>query len=236
MAATPVPTFTAPPDFPALSDRAAGTYNSKAFAWATAWQGTTGPNVHAIASAAYANAQEAALQSESAVSAGTQAADAAAVALASSNFKGDWSGLTGALLRPASVRHNSQYWLLLQDLADVAASQPGVDAASWGELVDLKDGVIPATGGVMNCLLGDYFTLTVAGNVTLSFTNTPTKAYSCVLEILHTSGAITIPAGAVWANGKVPEFVTGRRHLLFFHRAHTGSGGWIMSALEGSAA
>lgn len=59
MAATPVPAFSAPPDFPVLSDRAAGTYNTKAFAWAAAWQGTTGPNVYAIANTAYLNAQEA---------------------------------------------------------------------------------------------------------------------------------------------------------------------------------
>ena len=236
MAATPVPSFSAPPDFPALSDRALGTYNSKAYAWATAWQGTTGPNVHAIAATAYANAQEAATQAASAVGASAQAVGAADAAVASSNFKGAWSALTGALSMPASVLHSGQYWLLLQPLLDVAASEPGLDAASWSPLVDLRDNVVPATGGSMDCAAGDYFTITVAGAVTLSFANVPSKAYSCVLEIEHTSGAITVPSGAVWANGKVPEFVTGRRHLLFFHRAHTGSGGWIMSALEGSAA
>ena len=60
MATTPVPAFIAPPDFPALSDRASGTYNSKAYAWAEAMQDTTGPNIHALAVTAKANADEAA--------------------------------------------------------------------------------------------------------------------------------------------------------------------------------
>ena len=60
MATTPVPDFVPPPDFPALSDRALGTYNSKAYAWATAIQSTTGPNIHAIAVTAKSNADAAA--------------------------------------------------------------------------------------------------------------------------------------------------------------------------------
>ncbi len=84
MATTPVPAFAAPPDFPALSDRALGTYNSKAYAWADAMQDTTGPNIHAIAVTAKANADDGAL---SAIAAAQSAAlalsdGAAQVALA----------------------------------------------------------------------------------------------------------------------------------------------------------
>ena len=230
---SPVAPSAAPtvPAYPALGSPS---FNAEAYAVGTAMPAVV-DGINDLAGNAFTNATSAHESALAAQQANESASDAMAAALASSNFKGEWSGLTGAIIRPASVRHTSQYWLLLQDLADVSASQPGVDAASWGELVDLKDGVIPATGGVMNCLLGDYFTLTVDGSVTLSFTNTPTKAYSCVLEILHNSGAIAVPSNCVWANGKVPEFVTGKRHLLYFQRAHTGSGGWIMSALEGSA-
>lgn len=134
MAATPVPSFTAPPDFPALSDRAAGTYNTKAFAWATAWQGTTGPNVYAIASTAYANAQEAAAQAATAVSAANGAASASEVAIGATNFKGLWSSLTGALAKPATVKHDGRFWLLLNNLADVTASEPSGSNADWTSL------------------------------------------------------------------------------------------------------
>lgn len=134
MAATPVPSFTAPPDFPVLSDRAAGTYNSKAFAWATAWQGTTGPNVYAIANTAYLNAQEAGAQAAAAISAANGAASASEVAMGATNFKGLWSSLTGALAKPATVKHNGRFWLLLTNLADVAASEPSGSNPDWTTL------------------------------------------------------------------------------------------------------
>lgn len=53
---TPVPAFEAPPDFPVMADRAAGTWNGKAIAWAFALQSTTGPNVYAMSHTAYLNA------------------------------------------------------------------------------------------------------------------------------------------------------------------------------------
>ena len=46
------------------------------------------------------------------------------------NFKGAWSALTGALAKPASVFHNGAFWALLNNLADVTASQPGV-TSDW---------------------------------------------------------------------------------------------------------
>lgn len=49
------------------------------------------------------------------------------------NFKGEWNTLTGALNMPATVFHSSYYWVLLNNLADVTASEPGV-SADW-ELV-----------------------------------------------------------------------------------------------------
>lgn len=41
-------------------------------------------------------------------------------------FKGKWSDLTGALTTPASVYHDGYYYHLLNNLADVTASEPGV--------------------------------------------------------------------------------------------------------------
>lgn len=154
MAATPVPSFTAPPDFPALSDRAAGTYNSKAFAWATAWQGTTGPNVYAIANTAYLNAQEAAAQTATAVTAAASAENSAASAAAAANFKDFWANLTGPLNKPASVKHGGRFWYLLQNVADVTAHEPAENAywtsATTGTLItqQVTGNVNPAVPGV----------------------------------------------------------------------------------------
>lgn len=94
--------------------------------------------------------------------------------------------------------------------------------------------VTDATGGVMDCSAGDRFTLSVSANTTLSFTNIPTGSYACVLEVLHTAGTITFPAGTVWS-GIAPTLSAGR-HLFFFDRAQLGTAGWYASALPGYSA
>lgn len=131
MPITVVPPFAAPPDFPVLSDRAAGTYNSKAFAWATAWQSATGPNVYAMADTAYLNAVAASASATTAQQALVEVTTASGQALAASNFKGNWSGLTGALAKPACVKHSGRFWLLMNDLANVAASEPSGGNPDW---------------------------------------------------------------------------------------------------------
>ena len=55
---------------------------------------------------------------------------ASALAIAAADFKGSWSTLTGALNKPASVYHQGYYWALLNNLANVTTSQPGV-SADW---------------------------------------------------------------------------------------------------------
>jgi len=86
----------------------------------------------ANALAADVNADEisanAAAVSATASAASASASEANISALA--NFKGDWSSLTGALNKPASVFHNGAYWALLNNLANVTTSQPGV-SADW---------------------------------------------------------------------------------------------------------
>lgn len=51
-------------------------------------------------------------------------------AQAVANFKGAWSSLSGPLNIPATVLHKDQIWLLLQSLASVSASEPGI-TADW---------------------------------------------------------------------------------------------------------
>ena len=83
-----------------------------------------------VASEVNANASTASSQAGIAVSAANAATDAAAQALAAANFKGEWSTLTGALNKPACVKHNGRFWLLLNNLTNVTTSQPGV-SADW---------------------------------------------------------------------------------------------------------
>lgn len=74
-----------------------------------------------------------ATQSEiNAAQSATNAQDAAIAAGSFANYKGLWSSLTGALNKPASVKHNGKYWNLLNNLANVQSSEPGV-SADWEE-------------------------------------------------------------------------------------------------------
>lgn len=74
------------------------------------------PGMSALGSACYANA--------------TAALEAATAALAAANFLGAWSSLAGAAVKGSSVSHSGVIWFLLNDLADITTSTPGV-SADW---------------------------------------------------------------------------------------------------------
>ena len=59
----------------------------------------------------------------------TQQADAAR---AIANFVGIWGTLTGPLSKPATTYHSGRFWVLVNSLSDVTASEPGV-SADWLE-------------------------------------------------------------------------------------------------------
>lgn len=58
------------------------------------------------------------------------AATAASNAYASSNYKGDWSTLTGSLAIPASVSHIGSVWMLVSNTGDVTSIVPGT-SSQW---------------------------------------------------------------------------------------------------------
>jgi hypothetical protein len=74
-----------------------------------------------------ANEAEAAQQA-AAASAGLAGASAD-IAAAVAGFAGAWEDLTGPLSMPASVAHDDAFWILIQDVADVTAHEPGVSVA-----------------------------------------------------------------------------------------------------------
>lgn len=105
--------------------------------------------------------------------------------------------------------------------------------SAWRRVALHNDVAVALAGGAIDCSKGNRFTETVSANRTLAFTNIPTSgAYACVLEINHTGGTITMPAGTVW-KGAAPTLATGKRHLIYFERALLGTAGWYASALDG---
>lgn len=170
-------TISSPPtltDLPATPDRAAkGTFNSRVVAlfdqlknttiaeWRAAMTWMNGAAADAASSAA-ASALSAAASAGSAVTAQT----AASVALGASNFKGLWSSLSGALNKPACVKHNGRFWLLVNNLANVAASTPSDANADW---VSLDAGAQPSAVITTNttAVVGVRYRIAAACTLTL---------------------------------------------------------------------
>lgn len=148
------------PEFPALGDPA---FNSKAYTWATAIPALVTWISGAIAKA-YQNALSA-FESATASASSASASDSSAmVSMASANFKGEWSGLTGALAKPASVAHQGRFWLLLNNLADVTTAVPGV-SASWLSF-DILLPVIPVNTSTVTLVSGKEYSFDYAGPIT----------------------------------------------------------------------
>lgn len=128
-------------------------------------------------------AAESSAAGSASAAAGSQAAAASSAAAAQtfSNFKGAWSSLTGALNMPASVYHNGDYWGLLNNLANVTTSQPGV-SADWV----ISNPIAPVlTTGDWNSLPARSGTY-----VGVSLSNAPTTGRVIVEQIVDSTGFI----------------------------------------------
>lgn len=111
--------------------------------------------------AAFGHAQTASDKAGEAQSWAANAQTFADMAANTANFKGEWGDLSGALNVPASVYHSGGFWQLLNDLADVTLSEPGVSA----------DWVSPDAQGAKAWA-------PISGNVTLSVNVNYAVAYS----------------------------------------------------------
>jgi len=154
------------PEYPQLGDSA---FNIKAYTFGSsmasivAWIGGAVSNAWNNAIAAFEAAG-------AAVAAAVSASTAASQAVAAANFKGVWPDMTGPLNKPACVKHNGRFWMLLNNLADVTTSQPGV-SADWTSLnvgqVSARIGAnTPATAGVFYVATTAGITLTIPAGFT----------------------------------------------------------------------
>lgn len=179
MAIIPVPSMTPVPTFPALSERAAGTYNSSAYAFGTHLSGVFNGELDAVAENVAHNAGEAAASAVASAASAVASADSAAAAATArdatfnaANFKGDWSTLTGALAIPASVRHNGRFWLLLANVADVTLAVPGV-SASWSPLDAASLPLVHVTTTTHTATPGTHCSLENAAATTITLPASP---------------------------------------------------------------
>lgn len=76
----------------------------------------------------------------------------------------------------------------------------------------------------IDCSAGNFFTKTINGNSTFTFSNVPSsRAFAFTLELVHTSGSVTWPAAVVWPNNIAPVLNTGRTHMFTFVTDNNGT-------------
>lgn len=161
----PVPALEQPGEFPTTADRNAGTYNSKAIGWAGRLA-AFGGSIWAIAQSAFTNAGVAKASAQTAVQAAANAASAQDALWGATNFKGLWSEQVGVLNKPATVKDDGRFWLLLRSVADVTQEKPGQSDA-WASLDagmrpqhTVLEGTVACIPGVTYIIAGAAVTLT----------------------------------------------------------------------------
>lgn len=194
------------------------------------------PGANLLASQAYDNA--------------VVAMEAALSAIAAANFKGAWNSLTGAVAKPASASHSGTVWALLNNLADVTTSQPGV-SADW---VDI--GGIKPSGGIMTGHLEGPAGAT--GNQYPRVSEVVTKAGAETIAGIKTfSASPVVPAGATgdqvpraddmfgraatWqtvtrTNATVYTNSTGKPIVLQAYGSQTTTSGYVLIRVNGQLA
>ena len=72
---------------------------------------------------------------------------------------------------------------------------------------------------------GNYFTKTINGNSTFTFSNPPASGTvgSFTLELTHTSGTVTWPSSVKFPLDTAPTLTTGRTHLFVFSTDDNGA-------------
>ncbi|MCP4091786.1 MAG: hypothetical protein GY746_18635, partial [Gammaproteobacteria bacterium] len=135
------------------------------------------------------------------------AATSAAAAQAAGNHKGAWSAQTGAAAKPYAVSHNGDNWSLVNALADVTLSEPGV-TTDWINS-DAKLAKIKAVSSPYTVLQGDSDKILVFSDASLAVLNIPDGlALGTSFMSLNTGN------GGVTANNTGTDTVRGVKTLL----------------------
>ena len=204
VAPPPAPTV---PTYPALG---ASNFNTLAYTFGTAMPGVSA-GLFALADNAYTNATVANHAAATAITSANTASSASSVAVGAANFKGMWSSLTGALSRPACVKHNGRFWLLLADLPNVTLSEPTTGNAAWTTL-DSGTEITQQVTTNTQAISGVHYIITASG-VTITALAGPVKGdwfkvtytatpYTCYLNFNGAKFRGQTTSGSYRINGK----------------------------------
>jgi len=222
MAVKPVPPMTDIPSFPALSDRAAGTYNSKAFAFGTYMADTFNGEMFAVASNVMENAADAQASAVTANGAAATAQSAADDAVALVGVNAWVSGTTYA--KNVAVISQVNFQTYRRRVAGAGTVDPANDSTNWA--MRTGSGAFipqPASSTSLNLGLGRFFTKTLNGNETLTFDNCPSIGYAFMLELTHVSGVLSLPSTVKTSDDIVYSLTPGKTHMLMFVTTNGGA-------------
>lgn len=193
-----------------------------------------GGDLKAVADSAKTNAEHShAKAGESAASAQTAAdrlADvnsAASGAFAAANYKGEWSGLAGALNLPATVTHQGRLWYLKSNLANVATQPPALGSAYWGEVSRNDFQIIGAGAGNTNAVDRGFYRMT-AGSATVVLPRNP--FHGMQIGAVNLSGLLTAQIDCNFNKimGRLQNLYMDQLGVPVSLQFDAGSGDWLI--------
>jgi len=104
-------------------------------------------------------------------------------------------------------------------LAGVSTFAAQIEANGGTKITGSQTSNISAMGAnAVDCSAGNYFTKTISGATTFTFTNVPTGvAYTFTMEVtLNGSNAITWPGSVKWPADTAPTITDGKTQLFVF--------------------
>ena len=112
--------------------------------------------------------------------------------------------------------------------SDASVDRIGINQSAPAARLDLDGNYasnITAVSALdIDCATANYFTKTINGASTFTFSNPPSsRAYAFALELTHTSGAITWPTEVKWPANTPPTLTTGKTHIFIFVTDDSGT-------------
>ena len=121
--------------------------------------------------------------------------------------------------------------------ATLASGVTGSSLTSVGSLTALtvagrySSNIVAVAALDIDCSLGNYFTKTINGASTFTFSSAPaSSSYSFTLALTQTSGVVTWPGSVYWSYNTAPVLTAGKTHLFMFATSDAGTT-WRGSAL-----
>ena len=139
-----------------------------------------------------------------------------------SNFNSDkwWTGNYDNNQRYISAQVNSGVEICYSGNKKFETTTGGVKVTGG-----YTENIVAVSGTAVDCATGSYFTKTITGATTFTFTNVPTGvAYAFTFEVtLNGSNAITWPSSVKWPADTAPTITDGKTQVFVFLTDDGGS-------------